>query len=222
MEKFLRRPYLPGICEGAEVPHQCGPVGRKGMEELLKFFLDLQSASLHSGLSSFCPYSYAIPCAHMQIEETVTSRVGAYGAGPRHPMLSPSFDDWGKPQRRQPHLYAGVLRRPGFFPGRLHQHSDQGVTAHPPSPYPSWSTAPAGITPVSRKRQSAMSNLRATATIPIRRKRVPPPPKRSRNQTLRALAGCKRSQLQANSVVIQRTCRLPDLVIPCSRALSPL
>src|SRR5262249_32846884 len=82
MEKFLRRPYLPGICEGAEVPHQCGPVGRKGMEELLKFFLDLQSASLHSGLSSFCPYSYAIPCAHMQIEETVTSRVGAYGPCP--------------------------------------------------------------------------------------------------------------------------------------------
>src|SRR5215475_9404964 len=82
MEKFLRRPYLPGICEGAEVPHQCGPVGRKGMEELLKFFLDLQSASLHSGLSSFCPYSYAIPCAHMQIEETVTSRVGAYGTLP--------------------------------------------------------------------------------------------------------------------------------------------
>src|SRR5262245_7952656 len=27
-----------------------------------------------------CRYSYAIPCAHMQIEETVTSRVGAYGA----------------------------------------------------------------------------------------------------------------------------------------------
>src|SRR5215471_19386876 len=85
MEKFLRRPYLPGICEGAEVPHQCGPVGRKGMEELLKFFLDLQSASLHSGLSSFCPYSYAIPCAPMQIEETVTSRVGAYGARPSLP-----------------------------------------------------------------------------------------------------------------------------------------
>jgi hypothetical protein len=51
------------------------------------------------------------------------------------------------------------------------------------------STAPAGITPVSRKRQSAMSNLRATATIPIRRTRLPPLPKHSRNQTRRALSG---------------------------------
>src|SRR5919197_4813298 len=89
MEEFLRRPHLPGICEGAEVPHQYCPVGRKGMEELLKFFLDLRSASLHSGLSSFCPYSYAMPCEHMQIDETVTSRVGAYGARPRSSPAAP-------------------------------------------------------------------------------------------------------------------------------------
>ena len=68
------------------------------------------------------------------------------------------------------------------FTGRLHQHPDRGVTPHQPSAYASLSTAPAGNTPVSRKRQSAMSNLRATATIPIRRKRLPPLPKRSRNQ----------------------------------------
>src|SRR5215471_17899049 len=101
MEKFLRRPYLPGICEGAEVPHQCGPVGRKGMEELLKFFLDLQSASLHSGLSSFCPYSYAIPCAHMQIEETVTSRVGAYGEHPPGPRMR-GWTVWGSRRSASP------------------------------------------------------------------------------------------------------------------------
>jgi hypothetical protein len=58
-----------------------------------------------------------------------------------------------------------------------------------PKLYPTLSTAPSGNTPVSRKRQSAMSNLRATATIPIRLKRLPPPPKRSRNHTLRALSG---------------------------------
>src|SRR5262249_7228200 len=113
MEKFLRRPYLPGICEGAEVPHQCGPVGRKGMEELLKFFLDLQSASLHSGLSSFCPYSYAIPCAHMQIEETVTSRVGAYGWEP--PAAPRSL-----PPRAAPVPLQGS-RRPGVRQPAPHQ-----------------------------------------------------------------------------------------------------
>ena len=35
-------------------------------------------------------------------------------------------------------------------------------------------------------------------------------------------AGQYTNIVQANAVVIQRTCRLPDLVIPCSRALSPL
>jgi hypothetical protein len=111
------------------------------------------------------------------------------GSSARHPMLSASFDDSGKAQRRRPHLYDGLLRRPGICSGRLHQHPDRGVTPHRQSAYPSLSTAPAGNTPVSRKRQSTMSNLRATATIPIRLKRLPPLPKRSRNQTLRALSG---------------------------------
>src|SRR6266852_327840 len=96
-----------------------------------------------------------------------------------------SFDVSRKAQRRRPHLYDGLLRRPGICSGRLHQHPDRGVTPHRQSAYPALSTAPAGMTPVSRKRQSAMSNLRATATIPIRRKRLPPPPKRSRNQQLK-------------------------------------
>src|SRR5215470_6034038 len=144
------------------------------------------------------------------------------GSHTHHPILSASCDESWKAQRRRPHLSDGVLCRPGKSTGRLHQHPDRGMTPHQPSTYTFLSTAPAGITPVSRKRQSAMNNLRATATIPIRRKRLPPPPKRSRNHTLRALSGCKRSQLHANSVVIQRTCRLPALVIPCSRACSPL
>ena len=111
------------------------------------------------------------------------------GSHTRHLILSASVDESRKAQRRRPHLYDGVLGRPGIFAGRLHQHPDRGVTLHQPSAYPSLSTAPAGITPVSRKRQSAMSNLRATATIPIRRKRLPPLPKRSRNQQLKALSG---------------------------------
>src|SRR5919199_1957091 len=108
---------------------------------------------------------------------------------PRHLMLSASVDASRKTPRRRPHLYDGVLRRPGISSGRLHQHPDRGMTPHQPSTYTSLSTAPVGITPVSRKRQSAMSNLRATATIPIRLQRFPPLPKRSRNQTLRALSG---------------------------------
>jgi hypothetical protein len=55
--------------------------------------------------------------------------------------------------------------------------------------YASFRTAPSGKTPLLRKRHSAMSNLRATATIPMRLRRFPPPPKRSRNQQLKALSG---------------------------------
>ena len=100
------------------------------------------------------------------------------GFNARHPMLSAPFNDSWKAPRRRPHLYDGVLRTPGNATGRLHQHQGRGVTQHRNTAYASLSTAPSGTTPVSRKRQSAMSNLRATATIPIRRKRVPPPPKR--------------------------------------------
>jgi hypothetical protein len=111
------------------------------------------------------------------------------GSGARHPILYASFDESRKVLRRRPHLYDGLLRRPGIFTGRLHQHQGLGMTSHRNSAYPSLSTAPSGKTPVSRKRQRAMSNLRATATMPIRLRRLPPPPNRSRNHTLRALSG---------------------------------
>ncbi len=107
----------------------------------------------------------------------------------RHPMLSASFDDCWKAQRRRPHLYDGLRGRPGNSTGRLHQHQGRSLIPHRNIAYASLSTAPAGKTPVSRNRHSAMSNLRATATIPMRLKRLPPPPKRSRHHTLRALSG---------------------------------
>ncbi len=148
----------------------------------------------------------------------------ALRAGPnaRHPMLSASFDASRQACRRRPHLYDGFLARPGHSTGRLHQHQERGGPQHRKTASASLRTAPSGNTPVSTKRHSAMRHLRATATIPIRLKRVPPPPQRARNQPRRALSGCKRRQLHANSVVIPRTCRLPDLVIPCSRARAPL
>ncbi len=111
------------------------------------------------------------------------------GLSTRHPMLSASCDASGKTHRRRPHLLDGLLSRPGSSPGRLDQRKGLDGTSHRNTTYPSLSTAPSGKTPVSRKRHSAMSNLRATATIPIRLTRFPPPPKRSRNQTLRALSG---------------------------------
>jgi hypothetical protein len=112
-------------------------------------------------------------------------------AGPhtRHPILSASFDESWKACRRRPHLYDGLRGRPGISTGRLHQHQGRSLMQHRTIAYASLSAAPSGKTPVSRKRHSAMSNLRATATIPMRRKRLPPPPKRSRNQQLSALSG---------------------------------
>jgi hypothetical protein len=107
----------------------------------------------------------------------------------RHPILYASFDESWKALRRRPHLCNGLLIKPGTYSGRLHQRQGLGLTSHRQSAYPSLSTAPSGNTPVSRKRHSAMSNLRATATMPTRLKRLPPSPKRSRNHTLRALSG---------------------------------
>ena len=155
--------------------------------------------------------------AHRRQRPSIRARARA-----RHPMLSASFDACWQAQRRRPPRYDGVRGRPGTATGRLHQHQGRSVLQHRPSAYASLRTAPAGKTPVSRKRQSAMSHWRATATSPIRLKRWPPPPKRSRNQPRKALSGCKRRPLHANSVVRQRTGRLPDLVMPCSRARAPL
>jgi hypothetical protein len=111
------------------------------------------------------------------------------GSNTHHPILYTSFDESWKAYGRRPHLYDGLLGRPGNSTGRLHQHQGQEVTQQRKPAYASLSTAPSGNTPVSRKRHRAMSNFRAPATIPIRLKRLPPPPKRWRNQPLRALSG---------------------------------
>ena len=111
------------------------------------------------------------------------------GSDTRHPILYASFDESWKAYGRRPHLYDGLLGRPGNSTGRLHQHEGQNLMQHRNIAYASLSSAPSGKTPVSRNRHSAMSNLRATATIPMRRARLPPPPKRSRNQQRSALSG---------------------------------
>ena len=111
------------------------------------------------------------------------------GLHTRHPMLSASFDKSRKACRRRPHLSDGFFRWPGNITGRLHQHPGRSLIQHRKTTYTSLSAAPSGKTPVSRNRHSAIRHSRATATIPIRLKRFPPPPKRSRNQPLSALSG---------------------------------
>gem|GEM_PF-2924285 len=111
------------------------------------------------------------------------------GATTRHPILSASCDASWKACRRRPHLSDGFFEGPGSSTGRLHQHPGRSLTQHRHTAYAALSSAPSGKTPVLRKRHRAMSNLRATATMPMRLKRLPPLPKRSRNQQLRALSG---------------------------------
>ena len=107
-------------------------------------------------LCHFAPSGLAASCG-VEISRLQRPSIRA-GSHARHLILYASVDASRKAQRRRPHLYDGLLCRPGILPGRLHQHPDRGVTPHHPSAYPALSTAPAGITPVSRKRQSAMSN----------------------------------------------------------------
>src|SRR5712691_12608363 len=59
-----------------------------------------------------------------------------------------------------------------------------------------------------------MSNRRASATMPIRRMRRPPPAKRLWYHWLSALLGWKRNHSQAISTIMARTRRLPALLMP--------
>ena len=63
--------------------------------------------------------------------------------------------------------------------------------------YATFRIAPAGTTPVVTYRHNAIRSLRATATMPIRRARVPCA-KRSRYHCVRGLCGCQRTHVQAS------------------------
>jgi hypothetical protein len=64
-------------------------------------------------------------------------------------------------------------------------------------PYMALRTAPVGGMPVRAYCQNAMSSLRATAIIPMRRARRPAP-KRARYHCVSALLGCQRTQFHAS------------------------
>src|ERR1700751_3377546 len=88
----------------------------------------------------------------------------------------------------------------------------------PPSgtPQTDFTTAPAGISPLLIYLERAMSSLRASATIEMRRIRPRLDPTRWRNQQLRALAGWYLTHIQASSTIVVRRRGLPAFEIPCS------
>ena len=90
------------------------------------------------------------------------------GVHPQHPSLDASCDHSRQACGRRSHRYDGLLRRPGMPTGHLHQHVGAGVTPHRPTASASLRTAPAGKTPVSRKRHSAMSTWRLRISRRVR------------------------------------------------------
>jgi hypothetical protein len=83
-------------------------------------------------------------------------------------------------------------------------------------------TAPSGTMPSRQKRQSAINNLRASATIMIFRIRPLWFVTRATNHWLSCDAGCQRTHSQANSMSAERSRALPAFDIPCSRSIVPL
>ena len=81
---------------------------------------------------------------------------------------------------------------------------------------------PAGISPVIVRRQNAMSNLRASATIRVLR--VPPRASavRARNHWANALSFWKRRKRQASWIIPRRPRALPARASPFSRLRRPL
>jgi len=90
------------------------------------------------------------------------------GVNTLHPSLDASCDNSRQACGRRSHRYDGLLRRPGMPTGHLHQHVGAGMTQHRHTASASLRTAPAGKTPVSRKRQSAMSTLRFRISMRVR------------------------------------------------------
>src|ERR1700752_1148540 len=89
-------------------------------------------------------------------------------------------------------------------------------------PQPAVMTAPAGISPWLRYLARAMSSLRASATIEMRRIRPPLEPTRWRNQQLRALAGWHLTPPQATPPIVVRRREFPPFEFPFLWSMLPL
>src|SRR6516165_12508529 len=74
-------------------------------------------------------------------------------------------------------------------------------------PQTGFTIAPAGISPWLIYLERAISSLRASATMEMRRIRPRSEPTRWRNQQLRALAGWYLTHIQASSIIVVRSLR---------------
>ena len=137
-----------------------------------------------------------------------------------------------KRRGERPPLQHGSSGEPGYITSRAHQHTTEPCGQSRPRGLVTvrfyrpgtavLSTAPSGSTPVLTNRQSAISNLRARATIPSWRSRVLPAPKRRSYHWDNALAGWKRRHAHAMAIAIARIGRWPALAIPRARCDCPL
>ena len=97
---------------------------------------------------------------------------------------------WRSLVARPPSPPRFMVVNPVYAPGT---HTSSGARAARRRNLSQWAeaftTAPAGMTPSSTNRQSAINSFRASATIPIRRIRRPPPPKRRCYHCVKALSG---------------------------------
>ena len=75
---------------------------------------------------------------------------------------------------------------------------------------------PRASRPWSTNRHNAITSLRATATIPMRRLRPPAAANRRVNHAASALSGCQRSQHHASWMLTRRSSPRPALLIPWS------
>jgi hypothetical protein len=90
-----------------------------------------------------------------------------------HALMAP-----GERQGGQPLLKSGPQRDPCLLSSGPRQRSLAAPPARGSRRPAAFRAAPSGTTPVSTNRHKAMSSLRARATIPLRRKRLLPCPKR--------------------------------------------
>ena len=100
-------------------------------------------------------------------------------------------------RRAAPSVSTVSRRTPGVQSSGAHQLGPRADAGGASAFVYGVTVAPSGTTPCSTYRHSAMINLRASATIPIRRARLPAVAKRRTNHCVNALAGCQRTQPHA-------------------------
>src|SRR5256714_3933578 len=153
----------------------------------------------------------------------------------RVPTMKQSYASAGKAPRRRVHSPSGIaaiavfgLPPPRIVTGYLAHQTQSG--AEPVCPFSFWSVAhaadrnstPSGTSPVVTKRHSAISSLRASATIIVVLRAPLGPSVRVRYHRASALSFWNIRKRHANWISPSRTRALPALARTFSRLLKPL